>query len=111
MKSVHKVTFYLLSYDTVSYLASFFLISGLFCETSLHQSLDQGADPTNGIVTASVIIVIAIIIAIVIYSIWYTRKSRRLKGQYKPSQMEVNGIAPSIPLDKIIDPTNGERLI
>ena len=85
--------------------------SGIYCETSVDQSQGQSADPSSGIVAASVIIVIAIIIAIVIYSVWYTRKSRRLKGQYKPSQMEQNGIAPSIPLDKIIDPTNGERLI
>ena len=84
---------------------------GIYCETSLYQGGDQPSDNSAGVIAASVIVIIAVIVAIAIYTIWYTRKSRRLKGQYKPSQMEQNGIAPSIPLDKILDPTNGERLI
>jgi len=39
------------------------------------------------------------------------RKSRRLKGQYKPSAMEQGGVAPGIALNKMLDPAHSERLI
>ena len=65
-----------------------------------------------GIIVVSVIVIIVVVV-LLIYVYWYLRKSRRMKGRYKPSQMEMNGpgLAPVIPLDKMMDPTNGERLI
>ncbi|KAH3795500.1 protein crumbs homolog 1-like [Dreissena polymorpha] len=87
--------------------------SGRFCQIAAKQNGDPSGDNNTGIIIASVIIVIIIVLILVVYVLWYLRKSRRLKGQYKPSHIEQNGpgVAPSIPLDKMFDNSHGERLI
>ncbi|XP_053381259.1 protein crumbs homolog 1-like [Mercenaria mercenaria] len=86
--------------------------TGEFCKVSMQENIESSSN-TGGVVAASVIIIIIIIIVLLIYAVWYIRKLRRMKGRYKPSQIEAaNPPAVSvIPLEKIIDPTTGERLI
>lgn len=95
------------------FLMGTLIFSGDYCQISKHSMTEEPSGTSTGVVVAIVIIIIAALVAITAYAYWYIRKSRRLKGRYKPSQMEQNGpgVVPGIPLDKILDPVDGERLI
>lgn len=83
---------------------------GDYCEIAV-SAQTTGMCDNNSCVTIAIVVIIIVILIGVILGVWYTRKSQRLKGQYKPSQMERTGITPAIPLDKMLHPYYGERLV
>ena len=88
--------------------------TGSLCDQAILAAQTDSSDESNvGVIVACIVIIMAIIVAVLIYVYWYFRKARRMKGRYKPSRMEQfgPGIAPGIPLDKMVEQSNGERLI
>ncbi|XP_033725137.1 neurogenic locus notch homolog protein 1-like [Pecten maximus] len=82
--------------------------TGTYCETLL--SLKAPEDSSAGVIAASVIIIIILIALVLGYVAWYMKKSRKMHGRYRPSEEE-NSANTSIPLEKMLDVTTGERLI
>ena len=76
------------------------------CQSQLNGA--TASSDKNYIVIAIVVIII-VIAAAAAYITWHVRRSRKMKGQYKPSEAEQNN-GTGIPLDKMAD-AFGERLI
>ncbi|KAL3872349.1 hypothetical protein ACJMK2_040279, partial [Sinanodonta woodiana] len=86
--------------------------TGQLCDMNLEASQKEAimAAENRTVVIVSVIVIVIVIKSLVMYLLWYLKKSRRMKGRYMPSEVEQNA-TPAIPLEKMIDPINGERLI
>ncbi|XP_050414381.1 fibropellin-1 [Patella vulgata] len=82
---------------------------GVLCEESA-AGQDGEAPNNNAIIIASILIVLILVLLVLIYAVWYTKRKRRRQGRYKPAKAE-QSMNNEIPMDKMIDASNGEILI
>jgi len=88
------------------------VFTGVYCETERSAQISEPSTSNSGVIIAVSIIILAIVVALLIYAYWFIWRTRRLKGQYKPSQMEQNWLGDrAIPLDKMLVPNYEERII